>query len=252
MPIKGSKRIRIMTFTFLIGALVFFASSLQAAEDEPGQDSFSRSREIMVRDQIQARGIKDEKVLEAMRAVKRHLFVPLIYRPWAYSDSPLPIGNEQTISQPYIVALMTELLSLKGNEKVLEIGTGSGYQAAVLAELSKEVYTIEIFPALAQRAEKLLQDLGYSNVHVKCGDGFLGWPEEAPFDAIIVTCAPDAIPQALIDQLSEGGRLVIPVGEEIQELRLVRKVNGKTVTSGGIPVRFVPMLREEDSRIYKP
>ena len=242
----------IIVFVFFMAAFFFFALPIEAAEDDLGEDSFSRSREIMVRDQLQARGIKDERVLGAMRRVKRHLFVPLVYRPWAYSDSPLPIGNAQTISQPYIVALMTEFLSLRGDEKVLEIGTGSGYQAAILAELSGEVYTIEILEPLAQRAQKLLQELGYRNVLVKCGDGFLGWPEHAPFDAIIVTCAPDAIPQPLIDQLAEGGRLVIPVGDQFQELKLVRKINGKTVTAGGITVRFVPMLREKEGKVYKP
>ncbi len=205
---------------------------------------FTRQREIMVREQIEARGIKDKPVLEVMRRVKRHLFVPPAYRHLAYADMPLPIGEGQTISQPYIVALMTELLALKGNEKVLEIGTGSGYQAAILAELAKEVYTIEILAPLANKAEKLLKELGYSNVYVRHGDGFLGWPEFAPFDAIIVTCAPEEIPAPLIGQLAEGARLVIPVGGFYQELKLVEKKKGKIVTKDIVPVRFVSMLRE--------
>ena len=195
-------------------------------------------------DQIEARGVRDKRVLEVMRRVKRHLFVPQNYKVQAYADHPLPIGEGQTISQPYIVALMTELLALKGNEKVLEIGTGSGYQAAILAELSKEVYTIEILEPLAKAAEKLLKELGYSNIYVKCGDGFLGWPDKAPFDAIIVTCAPEDIPPALIEQLAEGGRLVIPVGTYWQELKLVRKIEGRIITEEIIPVRFVPMIRD--------
>lgn len=211
----------------------------------PQEQEFSQQRENMVREQIEARGIKDKRLLEAMRKVKRHSFVPLMHRLWAYEDGPLPIGEGQTISQPYIVALMTELLALKGNEKVLEIGTGSGYQAAILAELTKEVYTIEILEPLARRAEKLLKELGYQNIWVKCGDGFLGWLEHAPFDAIIVTCAPEEIPPPLIEQLAEGGRLVIPTGTHRQELKLVQKIEGKTVITNIIPVRFVPMLRDE-------
>ena len=204
---------------------------------------FDRQRAAMVTGQIEEKGIKDARVLEAMRKVKRHLFVPPIYGPLAYADGPLPIGMGQTISQPYIVALMTELLNLKGNEKVLEIGTGSGYQAAILAELAKEVYTIEILEPLARQAEKLLTELGYRNIHVKTGDGFLGWPEQAPFDAIIVTCAPEEIPAALIEQLAEGGRLVIPVGVQWQNLKLVQKTKGDLTTTDIIPVRFVPMRK---------
>jgi protein-L-isoaspartate(D-aspartate) O-methyltransferase len=211
----------------------------------PQEQEFSQQRENMVREQIEARGIKDKRLLEAMRKVKRHLFVPLMHRLWAYEDGPLPIGEGQTISQPYIVALMTELLALKGNEKVLEIGTGSGYQAAILAKLAKEVYTIEILEPLAKRAEGFLKELGYRNIQVKCGDGFLGWPEHAPFDAIIVTCAPEEILPPLIEQLAEGGRLVIPTGTHWQELRLVQKIEGKIVITNIIPIRFVPMLRDE-------
>jgi protein-L-isoaspartate(D-aspartate) O-methyltransferase len=206
---------------------------------------FTQARKEMLETQIKRRGIKNQRVLEAMFKVKRHKFVSQSTQKLAYKDYPLPIGEEQTISQPYIVALMTELLQLKGNEKVLEIGTGSGYQAAILAELAKEVYTIEILEPLAINAEKILQELDYSNVTVKCGDGYLGWEEYAPFDGIIVTCAPPYIPQPLIDQLAEGGKMVIPVGVHYQELKLLEKIKGKIKTTDIIPVRFVPMTREE-------
>jgi protein-L-isoaspartate(D-aspartate) O-methyltransferase len=198
-------------------------------------------RERMVETQIKARGVKEPRVLAAMLKVERHLFVPKDLQQTAYSDQPLPIGEGQTISQPYIVALMTELLELKGNEKVLEVGTGSGYQAAILAELAREVYTIEIVEKLANSSEKLLLQLGYKNIQVKAGDGYLGWPEAGPFDAIIVTCAPDHIPKPLIDQLKEGGRMVIPVGEYTQELKKIVKRAGKLETTNAIPVIFVPM-----------
>jgi len=201
-------------------------------------------REKMVETQIKGRGVKDPRVLSAMLKVERHHFVPKTYESQAYSDQPLPIGEGQTISQPYIVALMTELLGLKGEEKVLEIGTGSGYQAAILAELAREVYTIEIIEALAESAKNLLLKLGYQNIQVKTGDGYLGWPEVAPFDAIIVTCAPDHIPKPLIEQLKEGGRLVIPVGTFSQELKKVVKRSGKIETTDVIPVIFVPMTGE--------
>ncbi len=201
-------------------------------------------RKEMVEKQIIARGIRDKRVIQAMLKVKRHLFVPLPYRELAYTDQPVPIGEGQTISQPYIVALMTELLKLSGKEKVLEIGTGSGYQAAILAELAKEVYTIEISSQLAERARKTLEKLGYTNIKVKCGDGYKGWREYAPFDAIIVTCAPDHIPSPLLEQLKEGGRMVIPVGEEYQELLLIRKVKGEIIKKSILPVRFVPMRGE--------
>jgi protein-L-isoaspartate(D-aspartate) O-methyltransferase len=201
-------------------------------------------REKMVTSQIKARGVHDERVLKAMLKVRRDLFIPQEYKDLSYSDEPLPIGEGQTISQPYIVALMTELLELNGQERVLEIGTGSGYQAAILAELAKEVYTIELLKPLAERSQKLLKDLGYKNIEVKEGDGFLGLPEKAPFDAIIVTCAPEEVPPALTEQLAEGGRLVIPVGSLYQELKLLRKEKGKIVTEDIIPVRFVPMKRK--------
>ncbi len=205
---------------------------------------FKAMREAMVESQIKARGVKDPRVLSALLKVERHRFVPEKYLDSAYSDRPLPIGEGQTISQPYIVALMTELLELKGNEKVLEIGTGSGYQAAILAELAKEVYTIEIVKPLASRARERLSELGYQNVTVKVGDGYLGWPEAAPFDAIIITAAPDHIPKPLAEQLKEGGRMVVPVGTHTQELKKIVKKSGKTETIDVISVLFVPMTGE--------
>jgi len=201
-------------------------------------------REKMVENQIRARGVKDPRVLAALLKVERHRFVPEKYLDSAYSDQPLPIGEGQTISQPYIVGLMTELLALNGNEKVLEIGTGSGYQAAILAELAKEVYTIEIIESLASTAKKRLSELGYQNITVKAGDGYLGWPEAAPFDAIIVTAAPDHLPKPLIEQLKEGGRMVVPVGTYTQELKKIVKRSGKMETIDVIPVLFVPMTGE--------
>lgn len=202
-------------------------------------------RKQMVEGQIAARGVADENVLAAMRKVPRHEFVPEGLRQAAYDDRPLPIGSGQTISQPYIVALMTEVLRIAPGEKVLEIGTGSGYQAAILAELTDQVYTIEILEDLGHRAEQTLRRLGYSQVEVKIGDGYLGWEEHAPFDAIIVTCAPDHIPKPLVDQLVEGGRMVIPVGRGYgQELYLVEKKEGQIRQRSIIPVLFVPMTRE--------
>ncbi len=201
-------------------------------------------REKMVEAQIKARGVKDPRVLSALLKVERHRFVPKEYLNSAYADQPLPIGEGQTISQPYIVALMTELLELKGNERVLEIGTGSGYQAAVLAELAKEVYTVEIVESLASTAKNRLLELGYQNVRLKSGDGYLGWPEAAPFDAILVTAAPDHIPKPLIDQLREGGRMVLPVGSYVQELKKIVKRSEKIETTDIIPVLFVPMTGE--------
>jgi len=237
---------RIRIFLVLIPfCLIFFNCCLgKIGEEETG---FDKKRKVMVREQIQERGVEDRRVLEAMEKVPRHEFVPEEYRRFAYEDSPLPIGEGQTISQPYIVALMTECLGLEGEEKVLEVGTGSGYQAAILSELVEEVYTIEILELLAKRAEELLQKLGYRNVKVKCGDGYLGWEEYAPFDGIIVTCAPDHIPEPLIEQLAEGGRMVIPVGEIPfnQFLKLIRKKEGKLTVQNVVPVRFVPMTGEE-------
>ncbi|RPA69451.1 protein-L-isoaspartate(D-aspartate) O-methyltransferase [Cyclobacteriaceae bacterium YHN15] len=209
-------------------------------------DQYKFQRENMVETQIAQRGIKDKLVLDAMRKVPRHLLVPEKIRPYAYDDMPLPIGDGQTISQPYIVALMTELIKPNKDMKVLEIGTGSGYQAAVLAEIVKEVYTIEIFESLGIRAQRDLKALGYDNIQVRVGDGYKGWPEEAPFDAIIVTAAPEEIPQPLIDQLAEGGRMIIPVGDEgkVQQLVLGEKIKGKFRTRFISSVRFVPFLRD--------
>jgi protein-L-isoaspartate(D-aspartate) O-methyltransferase len=232
---------------FVLGSIIImslFLFPLIAGADSP-ETSFAQKRKQMVENQIKARGIKDLRVLDAMLKVKRHLFVPSDIRHSAYEDYPLPIGGGQTISQPYIVALMTELLELKGTERVLEIGTGSGYQAAILAELVKEVYTIEISETLARQSEGLLKELSYKNIKVKFGDGFLGWPELSPFDGIIVTCAPEKIPPPLLAQLAESGRLVIPVGIYRQDLKLVRKIKDRIKEADIIPVRFVPMLREK-------
>jgi protein-L-isoaspartate(D-aspartate) O-methyltransferase len=176
-----------------------------------------------------------------MRTVPRHRFVPADVVDLAYTDQPLPIGHEQTISQPYIVAFMAEALQLKPGDKVLEVGTGSGYHAAVISQLAKEVYTIEIVPQLAASAKSTLSELGYRNVHVRHGDGYEGWPEEAPFDAILVTAAPDHVPPALVEQLGVGGRMIIPVGRGVQELRLIRKTARGVIEEPTIPVRFVPM-----------
>ena len=211
------------------------------------QDDYTYMRKQMVNRQIIARGIKDKRVISAMLTVPRHLFVPERNRLKSYHDTPLPIGEGQTISQPYIVAFMTECLNLKSDDTVLEIGTGSGYQAAVLAELAKEVYTVEILPGLSKRAWTVLKKLDYSNVYLKTDDGYRGWPEKAPFDAVIVTCAPEKIPQALIDQLKEGGRIIIPVGDQWSVQQLVRgvKKNGKLIQKEVLPVRFVPMVRDE-------
>ncbi len=222
--------------------LALFAVSVSLAG---ASGDFSRLRSNMVSGQIEARGVEDPRVLEAMRKVPRHLFVPESDRHLSYRDHPLPIGEGQTISQPYIVAFMTETLQLQSDDRVLEIGTGSGYQAAVLAEIVREVYTIEIIESLGKRARRILEKLGYKNVHVKIGDGYKGWPEMAPFDAVIVTCAPHRIPTPLVEQLAEGGRMIIPVGETggVQNLVKGVKRGDKLETRGVLPVRFVPMLR---------
>ena len=200
----------------------------------------------MVEQQLKTRGIKDERVLAAMAKVPREEFVPLNTRAEAYEDGALPIGYDQTISQPYIVAFMTEQVRPKPTDRVLEIGSGSGYQAAILAELVTDVCTVEIVEPLAKSAEATMQRLGYKNVHIRVGDGYKGWPEKAPFDAIIVTCAPQNVPQPLVDQLKDGGRMVIPVGERFaQELYLLEKKNGRLKESVTLPVRFVPMLHQE-------
>ena len=206
------------------------------------EDPFPEDRLRMVDDQIRRRGVKDPRVLRAMETVPRHLFVRAQDVPFAHHDSPVPIGHGQTISQPYIVALMTEILEIEPDHRVLEIGTGSGYQAAVLSLLAKDVYTIETVEALATPARERLQFLGYKNVHVKTGDGYAGWPEEAPFDAIIVTAAPERVPKNLLDQLKDDGRMAIPVGVVFQELLLVVKKGGRVSEQKIADVRFVPMV----------
>ena len=199
------------------------------------------ARKDMVHSQIAVRGVSDDRVINAMLKVERHKFVPKRLEKLAYGDHPLPIGEQQTISQPYIVALMTEQLELRASDRVLEIGTGSGYQAAVLALLVKEVYTIEIIQSLADSAAGRLRRLGFDNVNVRCGDGFLGWPEAAPFDAIIITCAPTKLPQPLVAQLGEGGRLIVPIGDDFQVLTLYEKKAGELHKTEIAPVMFVPM-----------
>jgi len=209
------------------------------------KDRFREARETMVRVQIMDRGVKDEAILKAMRKVPRHLFVPEEYVNEAYYDSPLPIGYNQTISQPYIVAYMTEVAKPDPSKTALEIGTGSGYQAAILAETVKKVYSIEIVPELARESAERLKNLGYNNVVIKYGDGYLGWKEFSPFDIVIVTAAAEQIPGPLIEQLAENGRLVIPIGEPsaVQELILLVKKNGKIEKSRLTFVRFVPFKR---------
>ncbi|PQJ35087.1 protein-L-isoaspartate O-methyltransferase [Salinibacter sp. 10B] len=225
--------------------LVLLLASLLLTVPPDTSWKHQRLRTQMVEQQIEARGISDPDVLDAMRSVPRHRFAPNHPPELAYADRPLPIGHEQTISQPYIVARMTELAAPDSTDRALEIGTGSGYQAAVLAEIVDSVYTIEILPELATTATKRLQNLGYDNVVVRNADGFKGWPERAPFDLIIVTAAPETIPPPLIRQLAEGGRMIIPVGPtgRTQRLTLVTKANGEISTRELAPVRFVPFLR---------
>jgi len=211
------------------------------ASDEP---DWAAMRQRMVEEQIESRGVRDPAVLRSMRTVARHAFVPQEYRNQAYGDTPLPIGESQTISQPYIVALMTELLEVGPGSKVLEIGTGSGYQAAVLGAMGVHVYSIEIRPQLCERAAKTLKAQGYSTVEVRCGDGYAGWPEEAPFDGVIVTAAPERVPEPLLEQLKDGGRLVIPVGSFYQELMVITRSGDAFKERSVIPVRFVPMTGE--------
>ena len=234
--------------SFLLAALSALACGdrkASASRVTPTRENDAERRAHMVETQIVARGVRDPRVLAAMREVPRHLFVDPSESAHAYEDHPLPIAGNQTISQPYIVALMTELAEITPQEKVLEIGTGSGYQSAVLAKLAREVYSIEIVPELARQSAERLKKLGYGNVTVREGDGYRGWPEHAPFDAIIVTAAPDRIPQPLLDQLAPGGRMVIPVGSFFQELKVLSKEkNGRITEKDIIPVRFVPMTGE--------
>jgi len=210
------------------------------------EQEWARQREEMVRTQIAARGVRDERVLAAMRAVPRHQFVPEDVRGQAYEDHPLPIGEGQTISQPYIVGLMSELLEVGPGDRVLEIGTGSGYQAAILAAMGCEVYTIEIRPQLAAVAQERLARLGYPHVHVLVGDGYAGWPNAAPFAGIIGTAAPERTPQTFLEQLADGGHLVIPIGSFYQQLKVYTRRDGEVTERDVIPVRFVPMIGEAE------
>jgi protein-L-isoaspartate(D-aspartate) O-methyltransferase len=227
--------------------LAMLGCTMNAADGATEQD-LAADRERMVTDQIEKRGVRDPRVLAALRALPRHELVPPEQRAHAYEDRPLPIGAGQTISQPYIVAVMTELLELDGSEKVLEIGTGSGYQAAVLGMLACEVYSIEIVPELARRAEADLARLGHANVHVRAGDGYRGWPEQAPFDAIIVTAAPGHVPEPLVEQLAVGGRMVLPVGDASQDLVRVTRTEDGVQQERLLGVRFVPMTGEAERR----
>jgi protein-L-isoaspartate(D-aspartate) O-methyltransferase len=227
--------------------LFLLSLCLSACDSQPATEAeFSAERKKMVEEQLAAPGrhIQNRRVLEAMATVPRHEFVPKVVSKYAYWDEPLPIGYGQTISQPFIVAFMTEQLDPKPTDRVLEIGTGSGYQAAVLSRLVAEVYTVEIIEPLAKRAEADLKRLGYNNVRVLAGDGYQGWPDHAPFDAIIVTCAPDQIPQPLVEQLRDGGRMIIPVGPaDNQQLYLLQKHGTKVEQQATLPVRFVPMRK---------
>ena len=226
----------------ILALSVYAGCSSQTTRTPDPVDRWKANRMQMVDEQLRSRGIKDPRVLDAMARVPRHLFVPDSQRDEAYGDFPLPIGHGQTISQPYIVAFMTQALDLRPTDRVLEIGTGSGYQAAVLGELVKDVYTIEIVEPLAERARATLSSLGYQNVHVRAGNGYLGWPEHAPFDRVMVTAAPDEVPPALIEQLAVGGLMAIPVGgAAFQELRILRKTDKGIETLETLPVSFVPM-----------
>ena len=222
----------------LLACAACVASSQRAAD-------LAQLRQRMVEEHLRDRGIRDARVLEAMGRVPRHLFVPPEDQAAAYADHPLPIGHGQTISQPFIVAFMTEALALTASDVVLEIGTGSGYQAAILAEIVDEVYTIEIVPEIAARAERTLISLGYHNIHVRAGDGYAGWPERAPFSKIMVTAAPESVPAALVQQLADNGTMVLPLGPAggDQELRVLRKTAQGVRTERSLPVRFVPMVR---------
>ena len=229
----------------LAATLAILACGTRSAERA---DAHQTSRTRMVDEQIRSREISDQRLLEVLRRVPRHEFIPAALAQHAYQDSPLPIGLGQTISQPYIVAYMTEQLKVTPQSKVLEIGTGSGYQAAVLAELAREVYTIEIVSELAERSKATLSRLGYRNVHVRAGDGYRGWPEAAPFDRIIVTAAPDHVPQPLVDQLAPGGRMIIPVGSGSQQMRILVKTPNGVVEENTIDVLFVPMTGEAQKK----
>jgi len=235
--------LRLVKSVLIILPAAFIISPTACSQDE---QAFADARRQMIEHDLKARDISDPAVLQAMNEVPRHLFVPTALQPLAYADRPLPIGNGQTISQPYIVAFMTQLLEITPKDRVLEIGTGCGYQAAVLARLAKNVYTMEIIEPLALDAQKLLAELGYKNIFVMAGDGFDGWPEHAPFDKIILSCAVKEFPPALIAQLAEGGRIIAPLNSTrfAQNLVLATKVNGQIKSKEVLPVRFVPMTRK--------
>lgn len=242
---KHPKWLRIRRWVERLGLAACCSFLPGCTDTEATPADFDSLREAMIKDHIEGRGITDPATLAAMRAVPRHEFVPLRLRDEAYADYPLPIGHGQTISQPYIVAFMTEAIGPRPGEKILEIGAGSGYQAAVLAQAGAEVYTVEIVPPLAELARHNLERLGYDRAHVLQGDGYRGWAAHAPFDAIIVTCAPDRIPPDLVAQLRDGGRMIIPVGGGMnQELVLLRKQGGRIEQQSVLPVRFVPMTGE--------
>jgi len=226
--------------------VILFLFCLAFTAEKTDADWWHKKAVMMVKNQIEKRGVHDERVLRVMRETPRHLFIPENLKDVAYEDGPLPIGEGQTISQPYIVALMTELLQLRGKERVLEIGTGSGYQAAILSPLVKQVYSIEIVKSLSENAANKLKKMQYNNVTVKWGDGYQGWLEHAPYDAIIVTAAPDQVPQALIEQLQPGGIMVVPVGTHFQKLKIISRIQGYEIREKNIiPVRFVPMVHSE-------
>jgi protein-L-isoaspartate(D-aspartate) O-methyltransferase len=247
IPAKASIT-ALLSFNLLVIAGGLTSCLPKTQNKPPGSDPMSTLRERMVQEQLQKRDIRNPLVLAAMLKVPRHEFVPEELVDSAYEDGALPLKMGQTISQPYIVAYMTQALDLHGTERVLEIGTGSGYQAAILAELVPEVYTVGIVPELKEYASNILSKLGYKNIHFLVGDGFQGWPEYAPFDRIIVTAAPESVPQPLIDQLKEGGRLVIPIGIGDQELMVLEKGKAGITRRSTIPVRFVPMTGKAQSK----
>jgi len=232
---------------FLLPILLCVSCSAGETPPDKEEEYWTKRREAMV-EQLRAYRVRDKRILDAMSKVRRHMYIPAEFRrrTGPYGDHPSPIGHGQTISQPFIVAYMTEKMGLKEGEKVLEIGTGSGYQAAILAELGVEVYSIEIIPELADHARKVLEAEGYDNVHVLTGDGYKGWPEHQPFDAVIVTCAPEEVPQALVNQLDEGGRMILPLGGLMQRLVILRKKGDEIRKEDDIGVRFVPMVRGKE------
>jgi protein-L-isoaspartate(D-aspartate) O-methyltransferase len=236
-------------FHFFLTLLVFFMT-LGGVAAAWGEDHYAQKRQRMVAEQLKGRDITDPRVLAAMGTVPRHRFVPDDLTPLAYNDHPLPIGSGQTISQPYIVALMSQWAEVNPGDKVLEVGTGSGYQAAVLAELTDQVWSIELIPELSEAAEKRLRALGYGRIRLRCGDGYQGWPEAAPFDAILVTATAPEVPPALQKQLKEEGRLVIPVGQlgSVQQLLRLRKINGELREEGRLPVLFVPLVKPGEEK----